>query len=1066
VELPFGSEGHTFIKLLGNFTREMFGSRPLQFLCARLRRAPGECGELNWRLTSPIQLPCTLRAPRKSRSWAFLMLACLPYAFVAATPARAKTSGPTTVSYGRDVAPIFKAHCVSCHSGASPAGKLDLSSKAGILLGGASGKLFSGEVKGALLLQRIDGSVAPQMPMGMPPLSLDEQAKIKGWLQGGMTFDAAGPLKHWAYVAPVAVAVPQLGSSWVRNPVDAFILQKLRQSSLHPSVEASKETLIRRVSLDLIGLPPTPEEVKDFLADKSSGAYDRVVDRLLASPHYGERQAREWLDLARYADSDGYEKDLGRSAWLYRDWVIDAFNKNLPYDTFTIKQIAGDLVPNASIQDKVATGFQRNTMQNLEGGVDQEEAHFLVVMDRAETTSAVWLGSTLNCARCHDHKYDPFTQKDYYKMVAFYNNTKVYPRGPRDVGEEKWFESELQVPRPDIEVKTSKLQTQIAEIQRRMASEKSKDQQQFDSWKLFAANPATWDVLPLSSATSLNGAKLIPQEDGSIVATGPAPDTDSYTILAKPLTKKVKGLRLQALPDSIFASQGPGRSDNGNFVLRRIRVWQGEKEVPLSYAAADYAQEQYPAMDSITGEGGGWAVNGSLGKPHELAIQLDDPVPPGAVLRIDLDMNSPFARHTLGKFRLSTTSEGDPSTWVMPVELRKALADPARTTESESKLRSYFEENSPPYGLENYEISRSQAEIEKLKQGWPTALVMEEKPTDKPLSEWVRHRGEFGSKTEQVLAGTPSILPPLAPGKADRLALARWLVSKNNPLTARVQVNRMWEQLFGRGIVETSEDFGTRGSRPSHPELLDWLACWFMNHNWDMKALNRLLVTSATYRQSSAATPALLAKDPENRLLARGARFRMEAEMIHDVSLADGGILSTKMGGPSVYPYQPDGIWDSPYSGQTWMSSKGEDAYRRAVYTFWKRTAPYPSFIAMDAGSREVCTVRRIRTNTPLQALALLNDKLMLQAAEALGKRMEASGADREKRLSEGFFICTSRTPAPSELARLDKLERKLESRYVAMPERAKMLGGAPQDAAYTLVANVLLNLDETITKS
>ncbi len=985
-------------------------------------------------------------------------VAALPYAYLVANPAPVRPA--PTVSYGREIAPILKAHCISCHSGAVPAGKLDLSSKAGILRGGQSGSVLSG----SLLLKRIDGSLPPQMPLGLPPLINEDQAKIRTWLQEGMTFDASGPLKHWAYVAPVSPPVPQLGSSWVRNPVDAFVLHKLRESGLHPSVEASKETMIRRASLDLTGLPPTPSEISTFLGDKAPGAYDRLVDRLLASPHYGERQAREWLDLARYADSDGYEKDLGRTAWLYRDWVINAYNQNLPYDTFTIKQIAGDLLPNSTLEDKIATGFQRNTMQNLEGGVDQEEAHFLVELDRAETTSAVWLGSTLNCARCHDHKYDPFTQRDYYKMVAFYNNTKIYPHGPKAVGEEKWLEATLKVPPPTDAAKTTELNREIKQLEEKVENAGKFDPGQFSVWKKQAVIPAVWDGLEPVSASSLKGSQLAIQADGSILSGGQTPDSDCYTIFTKPLGKKVSGLRIEALTDPSLPHLGPGRADNGNFVLNRVRVWSGPQELKLSYAKADYSQPDYNPLNTLSGDMNGWAVSGQQGKPHEIAFTFSEPVPAGAALKIELDSTSGYAKHILGRFRLSTTFGGDPSSWIMPDGIKASLSSGSQA--NDAAVRKYFLENRPQLEIAKHGLSVDLAKIDRMKQGWPTALVMEEKPTTQPLFEWVRHRGEIGSKTEKVLAGTPAILPPLPPGKADRLALAKWLVSKNNPLTARVQVNRMWEQLFGRGLVETSEDFGTRGSRPSHPELLDWLACWFMNHNWDMKALNRLLVTSATYRQSSAASPGVLAKDPENRLLARGPRFRMEAEMIHDVALAAGGILSAKIGGPSVYPYQPDGIWASPYSGENWVPSKGEDASRRAIYTFWKRTAPYPSFIALDAGSRESCTVRRIRTNTPLQALALLNDKLMLQAAQALGKRMELASTDPATRLADGFLICTSRKPVATELTRLETLEKRLESKYGSMPSQAKMLGGTAQDAAYTLVANVLLNLDETITKS
>ncbi len=679
------------------------------------------------------------------------------------------------------------------------------------------------------------------MPMGLPALSATDTDAIKAWIKAGASFDKGAPRKHWAYIAPVKPKVPELRSTWVHNPIDAFVLARLKDEHLRPSPEASRETLIRRVTLDLTGLPPTPQEVDAFVFDRRADAYDRLVDRLLASPHYGEKQAQGWLDLARYADTDGYEKDLRRTNWKYRDWVIDAFNRNLPYDQFTIDQIAGDMLPDATVDDRIATGFNRNTMFNREGGVNQQEAHFAVVEDRAETTATVWLGSTLGCARCHDHKYDPFLQRDYYKMVAFYNNTQVYPEGPQDVGEEKWFEGALSLPTPEQKSDQTRLVAKIASLQAEIKASASKEK--------------------------------------------------------------------------------------------------------------------------------------------------------------------------------------------------------------------------------SAELAATQKQLDALNGQIQTALTLAEKPVSGPLTEWVRHRGEFTSRTEQVTAGTPGVLPPLKTARADRLALAKWLVAKDNPLTARVEVNRLWEECFGRGIVETSEDFGTRGSPPTHPELLDWLACKFMSEDWNLKSMLRLIVTSATYRQSSDATPLLIERDPRNLLLARGPRFRLDAETIHDEALAASGLLSPKIGGPSVYPSQPEGIWDSPYSGDRWTLSQGDDRYRRGLYTFWKRTAPYPAYMAFDATSRETCTVRRIRTNTPLQALALLNDDFMMQASRALGKRMQRAGTNDPARLTEGFRFCTARRPKPAELTRLKALLVKLKTRYSERPKDAAKLGADPSDAAWVLVGNVLLNLDETITK-
>lgn len=717
---------------------------------------------------------------------------------------------PGKTSFAADVAPILKAHCLSCHSGSSPSAGLDLSNQGSLLR-----VVQAGNVERSKLWRRIEGlDDKPRMPMGFAPLSKEQRATIADWIREGARFDAQAKA-HWSYVAPKVPPVPAVRSkNWPRNPIDHFVLSKLEKQGWSPSPPASPEILLRRVTLDLTGLPPTPEDTDRFLSGAET--YEQVVERLLASPHYGEHQARMWLDLARYADTHGFEKDPSRSAWLYRDWLIGAFNRNLPFDRFTIEQLAGDMLPNASRDQLVATGFHRNTMHNLEGGVDQEEAHHYVVVDRVNTTATVWLGSTMSCARCHDHKFDPTSQKDYTAMLAIFGNTEIKKTGDARVSEEKWGEPNMRVATP---------------------------------------------------------AQL-------------------------------------ALERSL------------------------------------------------------------LDRRAHLAARNDQE----AIKKLDTDLR---------------------------------------------QLRTQI----------------------------PTAMILKEKPSKAPLQAPLLERGEWLGKKGTVEAGTPHFLPPLRE-KANRLSLARWLVNRTNPLTARVQVNRMWESHFGRGIVETSEDFGTQGSKPSHPELLDWLAVRFMESGWDMKAMHRLIVTSATYRQSSDLTPKLKESDPQNVLLARGPRGRLDAEAIRDNALAVAGLLNRKVGGPSVMPYQPDGIWNSPYSGERWVNAQGEDRYRRGMYTFIKRTAPYPAFTTFDAGSREECTVRRPKTNTPLQALALLNDPVMLEAAAALAKRIA------EKGLDYGFRASTGRRPSPAESARLKLLREGLIAKH-----------GKTPDESLQIVALTLLNLDETITK-
>jgi mono/diheme cytochrome c family protein len=1009
---------------------------------------------------------CGVAAPRSKGfvRLAVLLASGVPLAVLFASPGQAKPK----VYYDRDVAPIFKAHCVSCHSGASAAAGLDLSTPQGLARGGNTGRaIVIGNPDRSLVLQRIKGlGGKPQMPIGFPALSAADIGKISDWIVAGAPFAGGGTLTHWAYIPPVRPAVPNTGSPWVRSPIDAFILARLRNEGLHPAPEASKEILLRRVSLDLTGLPPTSREMDAFLADHSKTAYEKVVDRLLASPHYGEQQARGWMDLARYADTDGYEKDLRRTAWVYRDWVVDAFNRNMPYDKFTIEQIAGDLLPGATTSDRVATGFHRNTMLNLEGGVDQAEAHFAVITDRVDTTATVWLGSTLGCARCHDHKYDPFTQRDYYRMAAFFNNTIVLPRGPKEVGEEKWYEPTIPVPSPEQETKEQSLNIEIHELERMLKAPDARVDDAYAKWKATSLAPATWSVVRPVTVNAAGGTPSV-QSDGSVIVGGANTPQDTYRLELPPSATPVSAIRLEALPEDHLGGKGPGRAGNGNFVLTGFETSVDGKTVPFGEARADYIQDKFH-VDRLAENAidAGWAIGGATAKPHELVVQFAQPIPAGAKISVVLRCQSRYSQHTLGRFRLAFTGSDGPFNELLPAKIQALRASDPRTADEEAELAAYFRSQTSFLAATRARLSDARKRLTDVQGAVPTALVLQEPPASGPLTCYVRDRGEFLSKTELVTAGTPAVLPPLGDGRANRLALAKWIVNKKNPLTARVEVNRIWEELFGRGLVETSEDFGTRGSSPSHPELLDWLACEFMSNGWDMKAMHRMIVLSSTYRQSSEASEADMAKDPQNVLLARGARFRMSAETIRDNALAISGLLSLKMGGPSVFPYQPDGIWDSPYNGDRWMNSPGEDMYRRSLYTFWKRTAPYPAFISFDATSREACTVRRIRTNTPLQALTLLNDTEMMRAAAALAARMDKAGSTDKQRLVAGFRLCTGRAPTGAETTRMAQLLVKLEARYAKDPKDAKTLGGGdPNKAAWTMVGNVLLNLDETITK-
>jgi mono/diheme cytochrome c family protein len=760
-------------------------------------------------------------------------------------PATDKPATPRAaeVGFNRDIRPILSNKCFKCHGPDLKKGGLDLQTRATALkpLKSDGYAIVPGKSEDSRLLEKVlEKDAAKRMPPKGDALTPEQVAALKAWIDQGAKYE-----EHWAYVKPTRPGPPKVkNTDWPRNGIDFFVLARLEAEGLAPAPEADRPTLIRRASLDLTGLPPTLAEVDAFLADKSAGAYEKMIDRLLASPHYGEHQARRWLDHARYADTNGYEKDERRTIWPYRDWVIDAFNRDLPFDQFTVEQLAGDLLPGATKEQQIATGFHRNTMVNTEGGIDDEEFRVAAVVDRVNTTMEVWMGTTTACTQCHNHKFDPFTQKEFYQLFAFFNNTA--DRGGSN-------EPTLQLPTPEQEAKLKALQDTISE----------------------------WQKVP---------------------------------------------------------------------------------------------------------------------KVARLAIGL---------------------------------------TGHRAIQERFAV------------------------------LQKEQAAVKPQ-----TTMVMRELP--QPRKTQVMIRGNHKNLGDEVTADVPAKLHPFpADQPRNRLGLAKWLVDPSNPLVGRVTVNRVWSHYFGKGFVETSEEFGAQGEPPTHPELLDYLAVEFVERKWSMKALHKLIVTSATYRQSSQASPELYKRDPFNRLFARGPRLRLDAEMVRDNALAVSGLLNRKRGGPSVFPYQPDGIWFNPYSGDKWVQSKDGDQYRRGLYTFWRRTAPYAAFMAFDAPSREVICERRPRTNTPLQALAVLNDKAFVEASAGLARRMmtEPPGDDRD-RITHGMRLCVARKPTPREIDVLLALYRDNLETYKNDPAAAKALVKDPKDldpaelAAWTVIANVLLNLDETITKN
>ncbi len=994
----------------------------------------------------------------------------------------------TTPDFQKDVQPVLRAACYQCHSGARAMGQLRLDAKEPALHGGVSGAVIvPGRSQDSRLIRRILGlGREPRMPLGGKPLGDEQIAILKRWIDAGAQWPgetAAGEpalRKHWSYIKPSRPPVPKTSHpELVRNPIDAFVLSRLEKEGLAPAPEAPRDVLIRRLSLDLTGLPPSVREVDDFVADSSPNAYEKVVDRLLASPHFGERWARPWLDLARYADTNGYEKDRRRSIWKYRDWVIQAFNRDLPFDEFTIEQIAGDMLPNPTTGQLIATGFHRNTMFNEEGGVDKEEAHWENLVDRVNTTATVWLGSTLGCAQCHNHKFDPFTQKEYYQFLAFFNSTARDVRSYGDTSS-KYIEPQLDLPTPEQAVERKKLEDEISGLEKTLKTETPEISAAQARWeKQVLAAPADWVALRPESLKPSGGATLTARPDGSILVAGENPAVNEYVFEAKLPEGRITGIRLEALPDASLPHGGPGRDPYGNFFIKTIEAEAVSSKgvaqpVSIEKFVADDGRLDPKKFDPL------WTVDASRDEarlPRQLVLVSGAPFGSShQLLRVRIRHSSMFGGQGLGCFRISVTRSKDPKViaGVSPkLRILLAQADTARSAEQRKELATYFRGVAPELEPARERLKRLRKDLDKL--GIVTTLIMGEAASFQRPSAVIRVRGTFTNPGETVYAGVPAVLPAL-PDSAmpNRLGLARWLVSPENPLTARVTVNRIWEAYFGRGLVETSEDFGAQGALPTHPELLDWLATEFMEHGWSLKKLHRLIVTSATYRQSSATSPALLERDPGNHLLARGPRFRMEAEMVRDVALADSGLLDLTIGGPSVFPFQPDGVWDLPYNDDSWKESQGGDRHRRAIYTFIRRTAPYPSMLTFDGTSREVCTVRRIRTNTPLQALTALNDPAFFEAAQAMAVRiLREGGSDVPARAEYGFRLAVSRKPKAGELSKTVAAFQRERAYFEGRPDESRKLAGSQNPpegtvadlAAWTMISNALLNLDEALTK-
>jgi hypothetical protein len=1002
----------------------------------------------------------------------------------AAAAAELPPAATGTVDFVRDVQPILAQNCYNCHGAHKHESQLRWDNKEIALQGGEHGPdIIPGQSAESRMIQLVSGA-APDliMPQKGDRLTAQQIGILRAWIDQGAPWPASAsvkaidPRRHWAFKAPIRPPIPSVkNKNWPRNAIDSFVLARLEAEKLRPSPEADRSTLLRRLSLDLTGLPPTIQEMEDFLADRSPDAYENQVERLLASPHYGECWARHWLDVARYADSNGYEKDLSRSIWPYRDWVIDAYNNNLPFDQFAIDQLAGDLLTNATLADKVATGFLRNSMLNEEGGIDPEQFRNEGIIERMDVLGKAFLGLTVNCCQCHDHKYDPFSQKEYYRLFAFLNNDD---------------EPGMEVPDQPTQARRTAIQRKIADIHDQLMAQYPDLPQKMEAWEQeMKAMEGTWTVLEPQAYYASVGTKFTKLDDNSLLATGSNPGVSQYTVTAKTSLKGITGFRLEALADANLPSYGPGRAANGNFVLSEFTVEASPdapiattNQVPLQNATADFSQPDFPvaaAIDGIITNKIGWAVEDLPGRRNRSrqavfetknAVGFDE----GTVLKFTLN-HSYGDEHTLGRFRLSLTTaprplRADP----LSSNARAVLALPLqqRTLAQRRELFDF-------YRLTDSRMAEASKRIDDEQRQWPSApttLVLAARDQPRPTHVFIR--GDWQKPGALVTPDVPSILPALPKvARLNRLTLARWLVNKRHPTVARVIINRIWQEYFGRGLVATSEDFGTQGDPPTHPELLDWLACEFMDSGWDIKHMQRLIAESATYRQSSVVNPRLQERDAYNQLLARGPRVRVDAEILRDIALSASGLLDGQIGGPPVYPPIPDGVLTLGYGAPMTWETKAGDRYRRALYTFVKRSVPYPSLQVFDAPTGESPCPRRTPSDTPLQALTTLNDPVFVEAAQALALRVwKQGGKDDRARLQFAFELCTGRLPRPNETAVLSSLLQDenhfFENRTARAVQVATLdIKNPPQDvnlervAAWTMVTRVLLNLDETITK-
>ena len=1030
--------------------------------------------------------------------------------------------GQDEISFNRQVRPILTSICFNCH------GPDEATNEGGIRLDefelatkeGHSGEpsIVPGASHESELIRRILDEDDPMPPEDFPKQLTAEQKEIlQRWVDEGAKYEG-----HWAFTKPTRPAVPHVKSDWVRNPIDNFVLKRMTEEGLNPSAEASPRTLIRRLALDLTGLPPTQKEINDYLNSDAPDAYEKLVDYYLSSEAYGEKMARPWLDHARYADSNGFQADGSRDMWAWREWVINAYNRNLPFDRFTIEQLAGDMLPNPTRDQIIATGFNRNHRLNGEGGRIVDEWFVETVIDRVETTGLTWLGLTYNCCRCHDHKYDPISQKEFYEMYAFFNSVKesgvLAPAGKNRGNTAPLF----QLKTPEHEKKLAEFDSRIKALKTKLNEELGDEEKRIESWISSLgskkATPSPWRPTAIKKIKCKQGTKFERQPDGSFLAKGKNPPNPIYEFQFPLKSNKFSGLLIEVMQDDSLPKKFLGRSpSNGNFVLTdvicKIKSKGKTRKIDFASAEADFSQPNWDAAKVLIEEDlsktntskKGWATLGfdkSSAKSNRIMLKMEKgiEVDPDSVVLVKIYHRSVHAMHALGRFRIQVTGEEPESIKLdrgqLPVDVLAATKKSAgdRSKKEAKLLSEYCRANVfVEYMRRNEQIANVEKEKKDFVDTIPITMVMKE---DKRRDAFILERGEYDKPGKKVERALPAFLPPMPEGQPmDRLGLANWIVDESNPLTSRVWVNRTWQTFFGTGIVKSTENFGTQADYPTHPELLDWLAVEFRDpqqtpfvndeasKGWDMKAFIKLLVTSATYRQSSNVSIESMKLDPENRLLSRGPRFRLDGETIRDQALAASGLLVHKIGGPSVRPYMPEGVWDetSVYGNlRNYKADKGEGRYRRTLYTIWKRTAAPPTMLLFDAPNRETCTIARSRTNTPLQALSLLNENTFVEAAQSLALRMiKEGGSTPDERIAYAFELLTSRKPGSDEINVLaDGLNEDLVT-FGKDPNRARaFLDSINKDqskswtdeeacemAAYSLAANVLLNLDEVVMR-